>query len=247
MKAILLVVTCFCAINLTAGNPSLMLDLGMNEGHGDVLDDLSGYHSHGRIIDGTWLSDKELGRYVLSFDGLKTYCFFNSGIAGKSISVWFRIKGKKTGDAFLIHSAGRFWSARPARWNFGIFIDKDMRLSAIAGGHHDSLDSKTYKTLKAGDVLTSGIWYNCVLLLGERDISLFLNGKLAAREMHDYMFPVPCYTTIGALYSDYKDIKGGSDSAYSKFFRGEMGEVKISDRILTANEIEISFQKGLRP
>jgi hypothetical protein len=229
-----------CDVLLSAEkDESLLLDIKMKNGGGDILLDSSGYHNHAKIKDGKWILDEKRALWSLSFDGKSSYCAFNTGVEGESVEVWFKPGGKQNGErACIIQAAGRLWSGRESRFRYGIFVGADQSIKAMVGGNHSARDLPIFKTLQGKDKVLPEKWNHCVLLIEKGEISLYLNGVLVDKTSHSYMLISPNYITIGALYDDLVDRRTGNlELSFRDFFLGEIGEVRVYDRILSQNEI----------
>ena len=195
-KVIFLVLGVGLYLNLSLfSDESLILHLKMDEGKGDILNDSSGYYNNGKIYGAKWVKDEEIGRYVLAFDGEDDFVSLPSSINGKAVEVWF--KTEAVGGGVLIHNA-RSWSGCWPNYRYGLTINKKGTLYVIVGG-----GGKNHITLESKEVVNTGKWVQAVVTFDDKNIYLYINGKLDSKTSYDFNIVSSQFFTIGAEYNNY--------------------------------------------
>lgn len=199
----------------------------MDDGGGAVAGDMSGNGNNGTITGGTWTNGKRGG--ALSFDGSSSKVIIpNSSslnISGSAItvSVWFKtssLSGKK-----ILLNKGSYGY----HWNYGIgFNDSNLMF------RHNN-----------GDIISTAVsvslntWHNFTAVYSGGNDYYYFDGVLVDTKSDGGWAEQTGnkQLTIGAAYTF------GTDG-YSKLFNGQLDDVRIYNRALTATEISKLYSSG---
>lgn len=126
-------------------------------------------------------------------------------------------------DATVIARAGSTWS--DGMWSVGLTADNKLDVSVQAGGSRH--------TIVGTSVFSPGVWgYACVMYDGS-DLIAYVNGEEEGRlAVNLLLSPITQPLSVGALADG------------SQHFSGNIDEVKLFDRVLSAEEIRAAYDAG---
>ena len=134
-----------------------------------------------------------------------------------TLSTWFYTEDIGEDHKVII---GKVYSTA---WEMTIYGD-DIYVNAYIGGVYYSYLIRVY------DVLSINTWYNAVFTHNGTSSKLYLNGEI-----------VGSASNTGGLGTNNNDIYIGSRQGSDLFFNGSISDVRIYDRALSENEIELLY------
>ncbi|CEF49050.1 unnamed protein product [uncultured bacterium] len=176
----------------------------MDDGAGDKLTDSSGHGHHGKIVNAWWVkADGSTiappNQYALQFDGKAEVFVGNVTVT----PAW----GPFTIEAYVAASAAQtnssiLWTANGT----GLYINPRWRFGALG---------ETRSTVVSDDAVIDGKWTHVAGVVTDKEILLFVDGKLVGRKDFKGTFNV----TPAKLFF------GGMESG----FVGMLREIRVSD------------------
>ncbi|MFZ2455236.1 MAG: LamG domain-containing protein [Candidatus Altiarchaeia archaeon] len=215
-------------------NRSLVLGLNLNNeqriGESETKAvDISSYGNDGQIHSGSWIPECRFGG-CMRFDGSSYVSAQSSpslllGARPATISAWIRTDNS---EGFREIMSKRN-SGYPYQWYgialsdgqaYGVFTDYGPGISEWELSRHSLYDEKR---------ITDGKWHQIVLVRNSTLISLWVD-----RELVSTSYQGPWNTDSGANL-----VIGGSDAG--NYFIGDIDEVKMYTRALSAEEIRLQY------
>ena len=206
-------------------NDGVVLDLLMNEGHGDVVHDLSGYGNHGALNNFAFPPTQTSGWNpgadgdALTFDGVDDYVDFGHGASldiTKAITMDMIVKSISNSDT-----------------NRGIFGKRDNDNHRFFYGFRTGWSTSVYPTIRVDSVYIYAPSYHCPI------------GQLTRLTM-TFDCKTLNFFVNGVFYSKY-DIVGNIDSApdnsvYMQYpsgdnWNGAIARARILTRAMSAFEV----------
>jgi len=199
-----------------------VLILYMNEGSGTTVYDRSGWNNHGTIYNATWT--KVWRDWLLSFDGVDDYVrVANSAslnlTSALTVSLWFKTS--------VVHDGALVWKAQstylPAYGvayfgsSYGEIIG---RIVDVNGNCH----------VVEFPWVADGVWHNLVMTYDGTTQKLYLDGVLKSSN-----------SWTGTVITTNYDVLIGDRETYHSYFNGLIGEVRIYNRALSADEVKRAF------
>ena len=214
-------------------NDGLVLDLLFNEGHGNIVYDLSGYGNHGTLngfdFPPTQASgwNPGLDGVALSFNGTDDYvdCGNDASLysANLSIEAWIYRNASNVRDAIIYKtSAG-------AGIHFGITGDTNVLQLNLIESATNHIVTSTPSTVP------SGKWVHVAVSCDGSNVRFYISGVMVAEVAQP--IPVPDYSA-GDLLIGYV----GPSNSWN--LNGTIDEVRIYNRALSADEI---MQRYINP
>ena len=203
----------------------LCLDAGNNKSYpssGTNWNDLSGNNNNGTLTNGPTFTGSFGGSIV--FDGTNDYVSSFptqiSGVGSKTVSAWIKIN--KTSRVGL---AGIRDGTSQTGWVFTVNRTTYGNLTYFHTGG---------STLEVAAGIITNTWYNvCVTYnLTSTTAILYLNGVQIGSSSTSFTAITP---------SSFKGVIGDEDSAFSTPFGGNIAQVSIYNRALSASEILQNF------
>lgn len=203
-----------------------VLYLPMNEGTGTVANDHSKEGNDGDIIGATWVAGKILGKALL-FDGTDDYVqtpdAANLRVTSEaSIEAWIKLTNK---DKFQM-VFNKWYDGSNRSYYFRVNDTNVLRLTV-------SLDGTTEDGASGATALVTGRWYHVVGIFDGTDIRVFLDG------VQDGITNYP-----GSIKVNNQVVNVGINHAAGEDFDGIIDEVRLFNRVLSAEEVKRHFASG---
>jgi len=173
--------------------------------------DTSGNNYNGTLTNGVSLKHRD-GGTVFSFDGVDDYIVVNGPLlqdSGGTINVWAKVAASPS-DANIVGAVGSSANRFYIRSSFPSNTFKFVRGTTF--------------TITSGS-FTLNTWYNLTMTWNSSTFNAYLNGNLLANLAYTSV-----NTTTNVIYV-------GAQSNTANFFNGNVGEIQIYSRVLTATEI----------
>ena len=219
-----------------AAAPSIILDglkLYLDAGNatsyagtGTVWTDLSGNGNNGTLINGPTFNGANGGSIV--FDGSNDYVdcgsSFAFGTGPFTISVWYKVTNNNTNYSIV-------WSSGGGSNGEGVLTANYS--NAVANYYASGF------RITNSAALVKNIWYNTVLVgnggvNGSRNIKLYTNSNQVG----------VTYTT-NYIFSNGRFLIGANSAAFAEVMRGNISNVQIYNRALSAAEIAQNYNAML--
>jgi hypothetical protein len=192
--------------------------------------DLTSYGNHGIFYNGAAITGTGNSKSFI-FDGTDTY--FNIGrvvtqnSASVSMSAWVKTSNN------LVSSQMIFYNGSEARLNgYGFAINKEGINSGNIYVRYG--DSQWYNT---GIAISSNHWhYLTVNILSDRSNQVFVNGAIGYTGSTARINTPTNYTEIGR-----------SDFPISRYFYGQIAQVHVYKKVLSASEVQGNFNSTKNP
>lgn len=173
--------------------------------------DTSGNNYNGTLTNGVILKHRDAGT-VFSFDGVDDYILVTGPLlqdSGGTINVWVKVAASPS-DANIVGAVGSGANRFYIRSSFPSSTFKFVRGTTF--------------TITSGS-FTLNTWYNLTMTWNSSTFNAYLNGNLLANLAYTSV-----NTTTNVIYV-------GAQSNTANFFNGNVGEIQIYSRVLTATEI----------
>ena len=173
--------------------------------------DTSGNNYNGTLTNGVSLKHRDAGT-VFSFDGVDDYILVTGPLlqdSGGTINVWAKVAASPS-DANIVGAVGSGANRFYIRSSFPSSTFKFVRGTTF--------------TITSGS-FTLNTWYNLTMTWNSSTFNAYLNGNLLANLAYTSV-----NTTTNVIYV-------GAQNNTANFFNGNVGEIQIYSRVLTATEI----------
>ena len=149
-----------------------------------------------------------------------------------SVAAWFKTSKDYTGDAFIVNKGGKGSDTAAKNNNYGIWMTSSEKIRAgfetSSGTNYEVTSANTYNDNK---------WHYAVATYGgSSTVRLYIDGQQVATK-----------TTSGALpdKAGTQPLRVGANSLSLKdFFTGNIDEVRVWNRALSASEISSQYNSG---
>ncbi len=195
-----------------------------DEGTGTIANDSSGNNNNGTLINGPTWTDGQINK-AISFDGVDDYVnssfLYPSNVF--SVETWL----KRTGTIDYTYSFAGVVGIRYATDMLrGIVIMSDNIY------YHDHSGTPTY--LSSGVIVNLNTWYHTVITYDGSVLKIYIDGVLKNSYNNPALSSEVGYETqIGAIYFQ---------SGQNRSFKGLIDEVRIYNRALSAEEIQMHYE-----
>ncbi|NOR59969.1 MAG: hypothetical protein GQ469_04995 [Methanosarcinales archaeon] len=229
-------------VEVGAADDGLVAEWNFEEGSGNTLKDNSGNGNDGTIYGATWTTDGKFGT-ALQFDGNDYIVIPDSpelsGGAGKNMTVEFWFNTNKQGGYIIskIRDVSyKDWSALIGGFGPGMNFWYENR----------GYDRRFY----SGSILEEGVWHHGAFTFQR---STYGNNAVLKMYLDGNELPLTPFYQDGVPSNQLYDMPdtsapvniGYSGSYYNCcFFNGKIDEIKIFDRVLSADEIRAEYEKG---
>lgn len=230
MVSALVIALLFAAKADAQREPGLVAYWDFDKGKGNVLHDRSGNGNNGKIAGAHWLKGK--GGFALQFDGVQSYVDCGNG---KSLG----IPGPLSISVWVMRAA-----PTPPQQRHYILGKADYNVYLTAGGRVafstiSNAPEKKWTTVASRGVLPAGNWCHVAAVYDReaREERLYVNGVLDNTRVRteDPLIWVekPVNLVLGT---------GRFGTQRKMFFKGALCSVRIYDRVLSAEEVQILAQ-----
>ncbi|HYR88021.1 MAG TPA: fibronectin type III domain-containing protein [Terriglobia bacterium] len=206
----------------TAASNGLVAAYSFNEGTGTTVADSSGNGNAGTISNATWSTS---GKYsnTLVFNGTNSLVTIND-------SASLHLSTGMTLEAWV------FPTATPSGWVDLIYKQNDAYLleaSSTWGGQGPTgggTFDNGFQAVPGPSPISVNAWTHLAVTFDGANITLWINGVNVASQAQ-----------TSPLTSSTLPLQIGGDSIYGQFFTGRIDEVRIYNRALAKNEIEVDM------
>lgn len=235
--AALIAALAFCAfatrflpsvVNVEAATPGLIAAYDFDQGAGTVLTDVSGNGHHGVISGALWTGTAKYGG-ALAFDGIDDWVSIGDAPS-------LDLTSTMTLEAWVRPTAlGGDWRTvilkeRPGGLAYALYAtDGASRPPAgyVAFGAND-------RGAVGQSVLPAGTWSHLAVTYNGSVLRLFVNGVLARSR-----------TVSGGGVTSTGPLRLGGNAVWGEFFSGQLDDVRLYNRALTASEIQADMNTPL--
>ena len=200
-------------------NFGLVAAYNFNEGSGAKLLDRSGHSNHGTILNGAWTTGKFGG--ALAFNGSSTRVVIPNSPSlalsrGATLEAWVCPAAVLSGWDCII--AKEMATAKSAAYGLYANASGNKPLGTIYCGGE--------KLFQGGSALPAGGWSHVALTYDGAALRLYLNGRIVASQAQ-----------TGMIITSFGDLSIGGDSIWGEYFKGEIDELRIYNRVLANSEV----------
>ena len=200
---------------------------------GTTAYDRSGLGRNGTLTNGPARVPGKVGQ-ALRFDGVDDYVGISSSFGAPStlsISLWFRTKGANVpiigqSDASPATAATSY--TPPLSVTSGGFLRGEFWTGTVTG-------------ITSSTAVNDGAWHHAVLVGSASTQSLYLDNTLVGSRSGTIAQSWWAYTTLGAAYDDGNRFASGTGW---KYFSGDIDEVRVYSRALSASDIRELYNFG---
>lgn len=240
---VFIVTAIIAAAQVGAAEDGLVAEWHFDEGSGSILKDSSGNGNNGTIYGATWTTDGKFGT-ALQFDRNDYIVIPDSpelsGGAGKNMTVEFWFNTNKQGGYIIskIRDVSyKDWSALIGGFGPGMNFWYENR----------GYDRRFY----SGSIIEEGVWHH-----GAFTFQRYTYGNNAVLKMYldgNELLLTPFYqdgVPSNQLY-DMPDTSAPVNIGYAGtyygggYFNGKIDEIRVFDRVLTAEEIRAEYDNGV--
>ena len=213
----------------TAAEPGLVAHYNFDEGEGSTLRDVSGHGNNGQIHGARYV---RRGRgYCLEFDGVRNFvdCGRNASLdlhEALTLEAWVFPTSRVEGEPGIL---GKHFNS----YLLSYYADGQCWWYVSSGGNN------------AKSLLTPGSWHHVVGTFDGKLLRLYLDGKLANANPSKFPTIKPGRNFfLGCVLGDAE----ATDPNYGRtaFFPGQIDEVKVFNRALSAEEVKSHFDAGVK-
>lgn len=215
--------------NTTAGG--LVGAWSFNEGTGTTVADRSGTGNVGSIFQATWYNSGKYGK-ALSFDGSNDYVSvpdsssldltnkmtIEAWVRPTASSGWRTVMMKENGGELAYGMYARESTNRPSGW---------LRINPSSGSSFSA---------GATPGLALNTWTHMATTYDGATLRLFVNGVQRASR-----------ATTGNMYTSTGPLKFGGNAMWGEYFAGQLDEIRVYNRALTASEIQTDMNTAITP
>jgi Concanavalin A-like lectin/glucanases superfamily len=219
--------TLIITTNIPASPGALVARLTFDEG---TADDSSGYDNHGTLVNGaTIVADPQRG-WVASFDGVNDYVDL-----GNDSSLELSLTGQATVAAWLklavSHNHNTILSKGEWQEAYALLIKGDTTPG-------DQLWTGNDTSVFSGSAVPTNIWTHVAVTISNDLATFYMNGQLAGAPSQDRGNAIDTTTNNFCLGREQYP---GALPAGRWFFNGQMDDVRLYAKSLTAAEIQNMF------
>ena len=213
--------------NQPAAPPGLVAAYGFNEASGLQVTDVSGQGNGGTISGATRTTAGKFGG-ALSFNGTSAWVTVNDAASldlttGMTIEAWVK-PSTLTGWRSVV--------TKEAPGGLAYALYSGNNASRPAGYLHINDDIAVSGTT----AMVANVWTHLAVTYDGTTVRLFVNGV----QVRTQSAPGAAMTTAGVL-------RIGGNSVWGEYFKGLIDEVRIYNRALTVNEIQVDMTAAIPP
>lgn len=203
----------------------------LDEGGGGTAFDRSVYGKNGTLVGNTHSVVSDRGR-VMSFDGSGDYISVGHDesliFADYSISFWVR-----TSNTNQVKMVATKASTVDNRSIYIYFSTSNQGINAIVSG---TIGGSTDGIVSSSSLQNDTWYYVNVVLINKTSLLLYINAELDGSD----------YAIAGDLYTNTVPLRFGARYDSSYYFDGELSDISLHNRALTASEIQQLYLHGLQ-
>jgi len=236
---VFIITAAIIVVEVGAADDGLVAEWNFEEGSGNTLKDNSGNGNDGTIYGATWTTDGKFGS-ALQFDGVNDYVEIPdspelSGGTGKNKTVEFWFNSNKQGGHII------------TKWKDVSYKDWGTSIGAVGPGLFFWYENRGYDRRFYGGTIEEGVWHHGAFAFerstgsNNAKVTLYLDGEELDVINFDGVAPDRLY--------DMPDTTAPVSIGYSGkyynngFFDGKIDEIKIYNRVLSADEIKAEYDK----
>lgn len=216
--------------HVEAAAPGLIAAYDFDQGAGTMLTDVSGNGNHGVISGAVWTGTGKYGR-ALSFDGIDDWVSIGDApsldlTSTMTLEAWVR-PTSLGGDSRTV-----ILKERPGGRAYALYAtDGASRPPAgyVAVGTNE-------RSAVGSSVLPANTWSHLAVTYNGSVLRLFVNGVLARSR-----------TASGGGVVSTGTLRLGGNAVWGQFFSGQLDDVRLYNRVLTASEIQADMNTPLSP
>lgn len=206
---------------------------------GDVYD-YSGNNRYGETRNGVTRGiDGPLGQNAFSFDGADDYVALHDSFSSSSaldeltVNLWYRTSASSPDWAFLDYDRSEYFS-----FGFDVSGGTDLRFATNSGGVHD---------LYTGTGFADGSWHMATAVYDGMDKYIYVDAVEEASTSNAHGGdPLGSGTTRYGFLGDGSEASSFDGSRNSKYYEGDLAEVRYYSRALSLSEIYYLYEVGAR-
>src|SRR5215212_9983437 len=149
-----------------------------------------------------------------------------------SLGTWFRVDRIDHNGPIVLLNKGGFGGERPGEnLNFGIWLNPS---ETIEGGFETKPGTNVF--VSSQEKYNDGLWHYVLLTYDSKILKLYIDGVLADSKI-----------TSGAIpdnSGDQEFVIGANSFMDDKFFKGDLDEIRVWNRSLTAEEVSNGFNNN---
>ena len=202
-----------------------------NEGTGATVSDTSGLGNIGSVFQATWYTAGKYGK-ALSFDGTNDYVSvpdsssldltnkmtLEAWVRPTASSGWRTVMMKENSNEMAYGMYARESSNKPSAW---------LRINPTSGSSYSA---------GATPGLTLNAWTHLATTYDGTTLRLFINGVQRATR-----------ATTGNMFVTTGPLKFGGNAMWGEYFAGQLDEIRIYNRALSATEIQTDMNTAITP
>ena len=210
----------------TGPPPGLVGEWGFDAGAGTSASDSSGTGNTGTLSGPTWTTAGRFGN-ALTFDGVNDSVNVADAnsldlTTGMTIEAW--VRPTALGGAWRT----AVMKVRPGTMSYSLYANGSSGTKVPTA----EIFTTTYRDTGASSQLATGTWTHIAATYNGTTLAVFVNGVQAGQ----LLTSGPIVTGTGAL-------QFGGNASWGEWFQGEIDEVRVYNRALTAGEIAADMNR----
>lgn len=203
-------------------------------GSGNIWYDLSGKGNHGTLTNGPIYNSANKGSIV--FDGVNDYVLVNNLNLSSTDKITIGVLFNTTSNGKMILEHSINWNSNNS---FGILIGPDVSPFGKVQFVDRTISPSGYNVVYSNTILNTGNWINYYCssdrtLLGTNQSLVYTNGNLNSVQAAGYT------ADLSGNYGSYP-LYIGSRAGSSTFLQGNISQISIYNKALSATEIQQNF------
>ena len=213
-----------------AAPAALVAAYSFDAGTGSLVRDVSGKGHDGTISGAAWMSSGRHGG-ALSFDGVNDLVTVADASAldldsGMTLSAWVRPTANESWRTIVTKETNRSLV-------YGLFSNSD---TARPSGVLTIGKNQRQKIVRGASVLPVSTWTHLATTYDGANLRLFVNGTQVARR-----------AVTGQIGTSTGPLQIGGNNVWSEWFQGQLDDLRIYNRALTASELKTDMNTPAAP
>ncbi|MBI3331950.1 hypothetical protein HYZ99_03245 [Candidatus Peregrinibacteria bacterium] len=204
----------------------LVAAYGFNEGSGATLNDISGNNNNGSIFQATWTTtDKKYGASALNFDGSNDRVNITDNpngsldlTTGMTMEAWVRPTASIGWRTVILKEV-------PGELSYALYANSGNEGNVPSGFLRSG--GSSYPAVYGSASLPTNAWSHLAVTYDASSLRLYLNGNL-----------IRSTARTGSITTSNDPLRIGGNAVWGEYFRGQIDEVRIYKRALSATEIQ---------